>query len=81
MAQQKSQRAGRAPSRAKASARGVARGEPRTTEDWQRECERLRAELEAAHQEIATLRTRQEHVLNRIDWVLDSLDTLSGRET
>jgi hypothetical protein len=80
MAQQKGQRAGKAFPRAKAPGRGAVRGEPRTSEDWQRECERLRVELEAARQEIATLRARQEHVLNRIDWVLDSLDTLSKPE-
>lgn len=81
MAQQKVQRAGRAPARAKASGRSASRGEPRTSQDWQRECERLRVELEAARQEIATLRARQEQVLNRIDWVLDSLDTLSRSDS
>lgn len=53
-----------------------ARPEPQTLEGWRQECERLRAELAASLAEIAELRRRQEDVLNRIDWVLDSLDSL-----
>ena len=51
--------------------------EPTSAEGWRAEAERLKAELEAARQEIAFLKTRQEQVLNRIDWVIDSLDTLA----
>jgi hypothetical protein len=42
------------------------------------ECERLRAELLAARAEITDLRAKHENVLNRLDWVIDSLDTLSS---
>ena len=71
MAQQKGQRAGKAQPRAKSSGRGAARAAGRTSDDWQRECDRLTAELAVARQEIASLRARQEQVLNRIDWVLE----------
>lgn len=37
---------------------------------------RLKAELAAAHQRIAELETRQSEVVNRIDWVIDSLHNL-----
>ena len=37
---------------------------------------RLKAELAAARQRIADLESMQAHVVNRIDWVLDSLHNL-----
>lgn len=40
------------------------------------ECARLRAELATASEEIERLRQRQELVVNRIDWVIDSLHNL-----
>ncbi|HRY05627.1 MAG TPA: hypothetical protein P5114_00755 [Hyphomicrobiaceae bacterium] len=40
------------------------------------ECQELRVELEAARQVIARLQKRQELVVNRIDWVIDSLHNL-----
>ena len=43
-------------------------GEPRAVEE-------LRRELAAAHARIAELEQRQSEVLNRIDWILDSLHT------
>ncbi len=41
------------------------------------ERDRLKAELAAAKAQIATLETARDQVLNRIDWVIDSLHTLS----
>ncbi len=40
------------------------------------ECQALRAELKAAREVIARLEKRQELVVNRIDWVIDSLHNL-----
>ncbi|MGD9668024.1 MAG: hypothetical protein AB7U75_03100 [Hyphomicrobiaceae bacterium] len=40
------------------------------------ECRALRAELAEAREEIARLEKRQELVVNRIDWVIDSLHNL-----
>lgn len=37
---------------------------------------RLKAELAAARRRIAELETRQNEVINRIDWVIDSLHNL-----
>ena len=42
----------------------------------QAECQALRSELEAAREEILLLQKRQELVVNRIDWVIDSLHNL-----
>ena len=44
--------------------------------DLERECIRLRGELEAAQARIKELEGRQDYVLNRIDWALDSLHSL-----
>lgn len=41
------------------------------------ERDRLAAELAAAKAQIATLETARDQVLNRIDWVIDSLHSLS----
>ena len=41
------------------------------------ERDRLAAELAAAKAQIATLEAARDQVLNRIDWVIDSLHTLS----
>lgn len=81
MAQRKGQRAVKAQPRAKAPGMTVSRADQRSGEDWRQECDRLKTELEVARREIAALRTRQEHVLNHIDWVLDSLDSLSQTES
>ena len=81
MAQRKPQRQKQVtPARAKAQAGAVARNEPSTPEAWREECERLKSELQAARAEISDLRAREEQVLNRIDWVLDTLDTLARSE-
>ena len=63
--------------RVKVAAGPAARPEPQSIDEWRRECERLRGELVTARDEIAALRARQEQALNRIDWVLDSLDSLA----
>ncbi len=44
--------------------------------DLEAECRALRSELEAAREEIASLQKRRELVVNRIDWVIDSLHNL-----
>ena len=41
------------------------------------EVARLKAELAAAHVRIAELEQRQTDVINRIDWVIDSLHNLA----
>ena len=81
MAQRKGQSAKQALPRVRTPARSSGRAEPKSIDDWRQECDRLRAELEAAHTEMAALRARQEQVLNRIDWVLDSLDSLAQTES
>ncbi len=80
MAQGKARRQKQVP-RVKSAAGLAVRPEPQTADHWRRECERLRGELATAREEIANLKTRQEQVLNRIDWVLDSLDSLSEIES
>ncbi len=55
--------------------------EPRDVTGWRAECERLKSELDDARAQIVELRARQDHVLNRIDWVLDSLDSLADNAT
>ena len=42
------------------------------------ERDRLAAELKAARERIAALEAAREQVLNRIDWVIDSLHSLAG---
>ena len=74
MAERKAQRQKQVQPRAKAAVRAVASADPRGPDGWRRECERLRAELQVARDEIAALRSREEQALNRIDWVLDSLN-------
>ena len=81
MAQRKAQRQKQTQPRAKAAVKSVARSEPASLDGWRQECERLRNELQAARDEIAAHRVREEQVLNRIDWVLDSLDSLGQLET
>ncbi len=81
MAQMKVQRQKVVGARAKSPSGATARVEPQTLDGWRQECERLRAELLAAREEVASLRTRQEQVLNRIDWVLDALDSLPDSDS
>ena len=42
------------------------------------ERDRLAAELKAARERIAALEAAREQVLNRIDWVIDSLHSLAS---
>ena len=44
--------------------------------DLERERDTLKAELEAARAEIATLQQQRDQIVNRIDWIIDSLHTL-----
>jgi hypothetical protein len=66
------------PAKVRATARAGAYKTPgnRSESSLKKECDRLRAELETARAEIAELKLRQAKVLDRIDWVLDSLDGL-----
>lgn len=49
--------------------------------DLERKCERLEAELAAAHERIAELEQLNTDAINRIDWVIDSLQTLLESQT
>ena len=81
MAQKKSAGQRKTLPRAATPASTSARGEAQTADALRAECERLKAELAQSRAEIADLRDRQTQVLNRIDWVLDSLDSLSKIDT
>lgn len=76
MAERKGQRSRQGQARGVARNKTAARKVPQTSAELRRECDRLRSELEAARAEIAAMRARQEDVLNRIDWVIDSLNSL-----
>jgi hypothetical protein len=80
MAQRKVQRQKVVAPRGRAPVVAIPRAEPKTADGWRRECEQLRTELQAARDEIAALQSRQEQVLNRIEWVLDALDSLPESE-
>ena len=81
MAQRKERRARRpAPTGAASGARaGGEAGE--TIAGLRRERDALGAELEAARSEIRALLAREADVLNRIDWVIDSLNSLLEDES
>jgi chromosome segregation ATPase len=81
MAQKKSSGQRKTLPRAASPASTAARGEAQTVDALRAECERLKAELTQSRAEIADLRERQSQVLNRIDWVLDSLDSLPKQDT
>ena len=76
MAERNGQKGRKAPARAQSRGGGVCAPRPRSLEQVQRERDALKAELEAARAEIAAMRARQADVLNRIDWVIDSLNSL-----
>ena len=59
---------------------GSQRTPAETAEDVRSERDRLRRELEAARLEIEGLKERQKHVLDRIDWALDTLKSLAEAE-
>lgn len=69
--------AGGSTSRANRTKSAVTGGSAR---DLEAECASLRRELTAAKAEIAQLQKRQELVVNRIDWVIDSLHNLMEDE-
>jgi hypothetical protein len=77
MAQRKEQRAKRPLERGPARAKDGARKTAESIEALVRERDALRSELLAANAEIAALVARQRNVLNRIDWVIDSLNSLA----
>ena len=83
MAERKGQRSGQASARVRAAspARGQPDPIPNTVAGLRAECARLEAELEAARAEVAELRSRHDDALNRIDWVIDSLNTLAEDES
>lgn len=65
--------------KAKGTSRTASKSMPAGAGELERleaECQALRAELLAAREEIARLEKRQELVVNRIDWVIDSLHNL-----
>ena len=73
MAQRKTVRTkpkARGPEAAEKSARGVGTSRLAALE---RERDALRAELEAARQRIAALEAQRNQAVDRIDWVIDSL--------
>ncbi len=49
---------------------------PRAGTGLEEENARLRAELAAAHARIAELELKNTEIINRIDWVIDSLHNL-----
>jgi len=60
--------------------KGGAQLSQETVEALIRERDALRSELLAANAQIAALVARQRNVLNRIDWVIDSLNSLTESE-
>jgi hypothetical protein len=80
MAQRRERRARRPSDRDPARAKEDAHEAQETIEALIRERDGLRSELLAANAQIAALVARQRNVLNRIDWVVDSLNSLAEGE-
>lgn len=82
MAQKASDKAKRAGARTAKPGAGTAVDEPRVEvasgriAELEAERDRLKAELAAALERIARLEEARAQVVNRIDWVIDSLHTL-----
>ena len=76
MAQRRGQRAKRPSDREQTRARDGARP-AESIDALLSERDALRSELLAANAQIAALVARQRNVLNRIDWVIDSLNSLT----
>jgi predicted nucleic acid-binding Zn-ribbon protein len=81
MAQRKAERARTAVRRAPARKAERRAAEQETLASVRAERDRLRMELEAARARIAGLEQRQREVLNRIDWIVDSLNSLMEGRT
>jgi hypothetical protein len=74
MAQGKTGKAKRATGRGRRAAQAaLPGGEPRNLDSLARERDELRAELSAAQQRIAALEAQRRNAIDRIDWVIDSL--------
>jgi predicted RNase H-like nuclease (RuvC/YqgF family) len=81
MAQRKVQRTKQVQATTKTRSGAAASGRPNTVEGLRAECERLTSELEAARAEIAELTSQRDGAINRIDWVLDALETMLEAES
>jgi hypothetical protein len=75
MAQRRGQRAKRPSDRETRAREGARPAE--SIDALLRERDALRSELLAANAQIAALVARQRNVLDRIDWVIDSLNSLT----
>jgi chromosome segregation ATPase len=87
MALKASDKAKRAGARAAKPGEAAAASEPRGTPaadriaELEAERDRLKAELAAARERISRLEEARAQVVNRIDWVIDSLHTLIEDES
>ncbi len=70
----------RSPAKVKRSeeAKGQRKASPTLRSADADEVARLKNELAAAHARIAELEERQAEIVNRIDWVIDSLQSLGN---
>lgn len=71
-------RARKMPAKRAAAAKGAATAAPRDRlGDLEAECARLKAELATTKARLQELEAQREALVNRIDWVIDSLHTLT----
>ena len=54
---------------------------PHTVDGLLAECNRLRAEVDTLRAELDDVKARRDDALNRIAWVIDSLNSLREAET
>ena len=76
MAQRERDKAKREPARASEAATGISDAVQRLearAKSLERERDRLKMELESAHERIKSLEAAQADAANRIEWVIDSL--------
>jgi len=57
--------------------RSGAAATPERIKELERECRRLKAELDAAKARLEALETQRKELVDRIDWAIDSLHSLS----
>ncbi len=80
MTERKGQQPRQAPVRvqARTGKRATARTSPEanSVDELRQQRDQLARELQAARAEIARLRAAQDDVINRIDWIIDSLNSL-----